>query len=70
MRKLVARLAVAASLAAFAVPALACDAMKNTHASTAQPQTQEKAEKRSEKKAEAKTEAKKEQPKVASADKK
>jgi hypothetical protein len=67
MRKLAARLSVVAALGAFAVPALACDMMKNTQAST-----QEKVEHKGEKK-EAKAEKKveKEKPaKVASADKK
>jgi hypothetical protein len=66
MMKLVARLSVVAALAAFAVPTVACDMMKNTQAST-----QEKAEHKEQKK-EAKAEKKveKEKPaKVASADK-
>jgi hypothetical protein len=37
------RVAVAAALVGFAVPALACDAMKSTHASTTSPSSTAKA---------------------------
>ena len=63
MKKLVTRLAMVAALAAYAVPALACDGMKNTQAST-----QEKVEKKDA--TAKKAETQKPPPKVASADKK
>jgi hypothetical protein len=65
MKKLFARVSVAAALAAFAVPALPCDAMKKTTASA----PQEKVEKK-DVKAEKKVEKKGTSTTVASADKK
>lgn len=61
MRGWVTRVAVAAALVGFAVPALACDAMKGTHASTSSSSSTAKAGEKSQKseKASKKTEAKK-----------
>jgi hypothetical protein len=63
------RVALAAALVGFAVPALACDAMKGTHASTTTSPSSAKASEKSQKaeKAEKKAEAKKQA--VASAEK-
>jgi hypothetical protein len=63
------RVALAAALVGFAVPALACDAMKGTHASTTPSSSSAKASEKSQKseKAEKKAEAKKQA--VASAEK-
>jgi hypothetical protein len=63
------RVALAAALVGFAVPALACDAMKGTHASTTTSSSSAKAGEKSQKseKAEKKAEAKKQA--VASAEK-
>lgn len=66
MRKAFTRLAVAGALAAFAVPTLACEAMKQTTASTTQSEkTEKKAQVSKAHKAE-----KKAQEKVATAEKK
>jgi hypothetical protein len=56
MRKLIARLAVAGAVVGLATPALACEAMKQTTASTPQKQEQtQKQAKKVEKKADQKT---------------
>jgi hypothetical protein len=72
MRKLVARMMVAAALAAFAVPTLACDAMKRDTTAWAPEKAEPKAEAKVQDKAEKKAaEPQKAKPqKVASAEKK
>jgi hypothetical protein len=56
MRKLMARLAVAAAVVGLATPALACEAMKQTTASAPQKQEQpQKQAKKAEKKVDQKT---------------
>jgi hypothetical protein len=64
MRKLVARIMVAGAVAAFAVPTLACDAMKRSTTASTTEKTEPKKDVKAEKKVEKKTD------KVASAEKK